>query len=383
MNIAIFTDSFYPGPGGTENVIKTIVPLFEQKGDKVRIYCPDYHQKNQNLKNYDIFRIPSIKLTYCDMIALPSLVKGKLLRDLKQFQPDLIYFTTASGTAKWALKMGKKLNLPVIATLHTKFHMAWYESTKSHFITYLMLKSLVRKFNKAFSVTAVSFDTAKVLKSYGCKNEITVIKNGMDKKNLDITECSMPIKDNFIFLFCGRLIKSKQVQFSLKCLKNVKNTYNFNNFNFWIIGDGPYKKKLEKLVKKYDLQNNVTFLGYLNDRKLLNGYYNAANLMLFPSDFDCDSLVVLEASALQLPTLALKNYGCGERIEDNVTGFLSEFNEKAYTKRILEIINNKELYDKVRQNTSSLKAETWDEVSDHYREYFKNKIEEFKKGQQN
>lgn len=354
LNIAFFTDNFFPGTGGTENVIRIMSKILTSGGgsDRVKIYCPDYHKKNQNEIDIPVFRIPSIRLSDSDHIALPSLCRKKLEKDLREFNPDIIYFTTASGMAKWALKMGKKFGIPVVATLHTKFKLAWYDSCKSHFITFCMIKSLARKFNRAFAVTAVSNDLARTLKSYGFGGDVKVLMNGIDKQDASFSPCPVR-KDKFTFLFCGRLIKVKQIQFSLKCLGNIKKKYNFNDFNFWIVGDGNYRKKLEKLVKKYNLEENVEFFGFIKDRRVLNGIYKTADLVLFPSDFEADSLVVLESASCGLPTLALKNYGCGERIEDGVTGFLSDFDEESFTQKIWEILNNKPLLEKVKKMSTN------------------------------
>ena len=233
--------------------------------------------------------------------------------------------------------------------------------------------------NRAFAVTTVSKDAAKTLQRYGYKGEPKVLMNGFNASEFSVTPCFEDKKGKFTFLFCGRLIKVKQIQFSLKCLGNIKNKYNFNDFNFWIVGDGNYRKKLEKLVKKYNLEENVKFFGYVGNRAQLNGIYSVADLFLFPSSFDTDSLVVLEAKPCHLPVLSLKNYGCGERIEDGVTGFLSDFNEESFTKKIWEILNNKPLLEKVKKNVDKLRADTWEEVVAKYRQFFLEKIEEYKK----
>ena len=380
LNIAFFTDNFFPGTGGTENVIKIMSKILTNGGgrNRVKIYCPDYHKKNQNEIDIPVFRVPSIDLSDSDHIALPSLIKGKLEKDLRQFKPDIIYFTTGSGMAKWALKMGKKLDVPVVATIHTKFDEAWYDSCKSHLITSCMVKSLARKMNRAFGVTTVSYDAARTLQRYGYKGQPKVIMNGFNASEFSMTPCLEDKKGRFTFLFCGRLIKVKQIQFSLKCLANIKKKHNFNDFNFWIVGDGVYRKKLEKLVKKYNLEDNVKFFGFVGDRAVLNGFYSAADLFLFPSSFDTDGLVIVEAKSCHLPVLSLKNYGCGERIEDGVTGFLSEFDEESFTEKIWEILNNKPLLEKVRKNVDKLRADTWEEVVEKYHQYFVEKIEEYK-----
>ena len=95
-----------------------------------------------------------------------------------------------------------------------------------------------------------------------------------------------------------------------------------------------------------------------------------------------DSLVPLEASNFSLPVLALNGYACGERIEDNVTGFLSNYNLDAFTKRIYEIVTNPSLYEKVRSQTHNLKANTWEEIAKEYHFFFLNAIQKHNKDKQ-
>lgn len=372
MKIALFTDSFLPGKGGTENAIANLVLALQKKGHIVRIYCPDYHQPEQESKDFSVFRVKSIALTKNEMMALPSLCKKKMLQDLEMLDPDIFYFCSASGMAKAAVYFAKKFKRPLAATIHTKFHMAFYNSSKSKLITAALIKSLANKLNKADGVTTVSNDMARVLKEYGCKKDVQVIKNGMNKNlNYEDKEKSF---EHFNFLFCGHVIKVKNIQFTIKCLGNLKAKYNFDNFTFNIAGTGNYQNKLEKLAKKCKIDKNVKFFGYISDKNELGNIYSKSHLLLFPSPFDNDGLVVLEAASYSTPTLALNGYGCGERITDNQTGFLSDYDEKAFTERLWQIINDKVAYQKVRKGLANLKAKSWEQISDEYLEFFDNLI---------
>lgn len=376
MKIALFTDSFLPGKGGTENAISNLVVALQDRGEKVRIYCPDYHQENQNFKDFSVFRVKSLMLTKNEMIVLPSLQRRQIENDVKNFDPDLLYFCSASGMAKTAVKLAKKLKKPLVATIHTKFHYAFYNSSKSRLLTHILIKSLAKKLNHCDCVTTVSNDMATCLKEYGYKGQPIVIRNGL--KEIPKYTSQEKSFDKYAFLFCGHVIKIKNIQFSLKCLAKLKCEHKFDNFVFNIAGSGNYQKKLEKLAKKLNIFENVNFLGYISDREELNKIYSQSHLMLFPSYFDNDGLVVLESASNSTPTLALKGYGCGERIIDNETGFLAEYDEEDFANRLWKIINDKETYNFVRKNMANLKVKTWDEISKEYIECFQNVISNFK-----
>ncbi len=380
LNIAVFTDSFLPGTGGTENAILNMCRGLAQLGHHVKIYCPTYHNPEENnFKEFEVFRVPSMKLSSNDMMAMPSRCKKRLIKDVEEFNPDIIHYCTASGMAKTALKIGKKLKKPVVATMHTKFKEAFYCSSKSKLITYAMIKTLAHRLNKTTcGVTTVSNDMAEQLKLYGYKKQPIVIRNGAPfLEKHQVTE-NVNKDDVFTFLFCGHISKLKNIHFSIKCLSKLKNNYGFDKFRFVLIGGGDYKKQLQKLARKLGIQDKLEFKGLVRDKALLSKLYSEGNLFLLPSPFDNDPLVVIEAAKNEVPTLALHNYGCGERITDNVNGYLANYNEADYTKRIWEIIQNKELYAKVKKNASNLQGLSWKEIAKQYCQLYNSAIKNFK-----
>lgn len=215
LRIAIFTDSFLPGTGGTENAVINMCYGLQNNGNIVKVYCPNYHRQYENNK-IEIFRVPSIKLSENDMAGFPSLVKNKLLKDVKNFNPDIIHFCTGSGMAKWATKIGKSLNIPVVGTIHTKFRDAFSDSIKSKLIVNMMLKSIANKLTKCQMVSVVGKCQIPDIKSYGYKKDnFIVIKNGVVLKEKDI--CSQDdvtnirtefnIKDEMVFFVCWPCFK--------------------------------------------------------------------------------------------------------------------------------------------------------------------------------
>lgn len=390
LKIAVFTDSFLPGTGGTENAVINMCYGLQELGHSVKVYCPNYHKEYKN-ENLDIVRVPSIKLSNNDMAALPSIVKNKLIKSVKEFNPDIIHFCTGSGMAKWATKIGEKLNIPVVGTIHTKFRDAFSASIKSKLIVNAMLKSIAKKLYKCQKVSVVGKCQIADLKSYGYnKDNIEVIKNGVilkekglaTEKDIEIVKKEYNLDNEIIFLFVGHLAKFKNIQFSLQALALI-HSKGFNNFKFIIVGDGPYKKKLEKLIKKLNLTNNVIFTGLIRDRKKLNAIYNTATLFLFPSIFDNDTLVVIESSLNNVPSLVLKDTGPSERLEDNMNGFISENTVNDYAIRILEILNDDELYLKVKNNLSSILTKDWKNVAMDYEKFYREAIDQYNKKDEN
>lgn len=376
LNIAVFTDSFFPAGGGTEVATYQLCKALKENGHNILMFAPDYHRE-QSFDEFEVVRVKSIALSQNDMMVLPSRDYKKIFARAKEFNPDIIYFCTASGMAKCAIKIAKKLNKPIVATIHTKFKEAFYNGCKSHLLTKCLLNSLVLKLYKADEVITVSNDMARQLQSYGYNGEVEVVKNGIDHiKPISESTEKKDKNDVFNFLFCGHLIKIKNIQFSLRALGLLKREKDFNNFNFYLVGQGNYKNKLEKIIKKEGLQENVVFTGYIKDRQELANVYAKAHLFLFPSAFDTDGLVICEAAQMGTPTLTLKDYGASERLTNNENGFTSENDLKIFAQRIYEIVKDKDLYDHVCSNVRTILGETWHEVALKYEKIFNDLIEE-------
>ncbi len=365
MKIAVFSDSFLPGHGGTEHAVYGVCKGFTELGHEVLLFAPDYHC-GREIQEFRVYRLKSIKVTASDMAALVSLELKNVIKIARAFAPDIIYYCSASGLAKCALKAGKKLGVPTVATIHTKFKESFYDATKSKLISYIVTKNLVSKLNKTDKVTTVSRDMKRELKAYGYKGEVQVIKNGVPHKCEKIENANCGIDGTVNFIFCGRLAKVKNVQFSLKSLSLLKREKNFSDFKFIIVGKGDYEKKLKKLVRKEGLSDNVEFAGYYTDRSELDALYARAHLLLFPSVFDNDSLVILEAADNGVPTVTFKDCGSGERITDGVNGFLTENDVRKFAEKIYSVINDKELYKRVRQNVHTIIAKSWSETAKEY-----------------
>ena len=82
-----------------------------------------------------------------------------------------------------------------------------------------------------------------------------------------------------------------------------------------ILGDWPPEKK--------PAAGCCVYAGRIVEERLLNLYYNAADLFVHASRFDTAPLVLLEAAAAGLPAVAFAVGGCAEMVQDGKTGFLA------------------------------------------------------------
>ena len=88
-----------------------------------------------------------------------------------------------------------------------------------------------------------------------------------------------------------------------------------------LVGDGPDRKKLERLTRKLGLEGRVTFAGAVGQHEI-RAYFAAADIFCSPSFAEGVPVVLMEAMAMRVPVVATRIMGVGELVEDGLTGRL-------------------------------------------------------------
>jgi glycosyltransferase involved in cell wall biosynthesis/putative flippase GtrA len=164
------------------------------------------------------------------------------------------------------------------------------------------------------AVVAISEPVKQSLLVHGIKPEkISVIYNGIcfDKygkaPSKDIrSELRIP-KDEFIFLFAGRLVGAKAVDILLSAFSKVRKGM------LLIVGDGTERNKLEELSQKLSLSGRVLFLGTRNDVK---DFFPASDCLVLPSRREGFGLVLVEALVSGIPVIS-SDFGASNEIVKN------------------------------------------------------------------
>ena len=88
------------------------------------------------------------------------------------------------------------------------------------------------------------------------------------------------------------------------------------------IGSGGDEEEIRAQTEQLSLGDKCIFTGPLRDREKLRGWYSRADLLLFPSTFDTNGLVVREAAACGLPALLIRDSCAAEGVTDGINGIL-------------------------------------------------------------
>lgn len=293
---------------------------------------------------------------------------------LKESNLDIVHIHSPFAIGALGVKYAKKHNIPAIATMHSQFKKDFYRSTKSKKLTNILLKHIMKVFNKCDVCYGVNDKISEIFYDYGAKTMPLVQRNGTDMLPIEDKAAAIKLvnekyglnEDTTVFLFVGRINALKNIYFILEALEKLKD----KNFKMFYVGEGQDFEELEKRVKKSSIADNVILTGKITDRELLKAIYLRAKLFLFPSMYDASSLVQIEAASQGTPTIFLKNSATSATVTDNVNGFLSEPTAEKFAEKIEEILANDELYKKVQEGAVRDLYVTWDDcVKEMYQKY--------------
>lgn len=140
--------------------------------------------------------------------------------------------------------------------------------------------------------------------------------------------------DKTIFLFVGRLVKIKNVDFLLREFANIKLT----NEILIIIGDGEESNFLKHLAKELNLNTSCLFMDRLEGAELIS-WYNIAHCLVLPSYQEPYGAVVNEALLAGCKVLCSTLAGAAELI-NNKNGYLFNPRDEAMLTKLIENISH-------------------------------------------
>ncbi|GEA16569.1 glycosyl transferase family 1 [Moorella sp. E308F] len=167
-----------------------------------------------------------------------------------------------------------------------------------------------------------------------------------------------------VLLHIGRFAPQKNHKLLIEAFALAVKEY--TTMQLWLVGDGPLRRAVERLVKERELEEKVFFLGIRDDVPELLA---DSDVFILPSDWEGVPLTVLEAMAADKPVIATAVGGVPELVEDGVTGILvPPCNSYALAQGILRLVKNTDLRQRMGKAAQKRALERFD-ITRTAREY--------------
>lgn len=346
MKILFISDVYFPRVNGVSTSMQTFRQALRVLGHTVHLIAPEYQSASAD--ESDILRIPArnIPLDPEDRLMRYDAVMQHL-ETLREARYDLIHIQTPFVAHYLGVNLARQLGIPCVETYHTFFEEYLY-----HYIP-LVPKKLMRLVARRFSrhqgnsldgMVVPSNPMLKVLKEYGITTPTRVIPTGIETARFvpgnraAFREKHGILHDRPVLLFLGRVAHEKNIGFLLKVAACVKKE--IPDVLFVIAGEGPARATLENEAKS--LQDNVSFIGYLDRNSELNDCYRAADIFIFASRTETQGLVLLEAMAQGTPVVSTAELGTLDVLKNGAGVWIAKEELEDFSRKIIRMLTDNE-----------------------------------------
>ncbi|MBN1549606.1 glycosyltransferase [Candidatus Babeliales bacterium] len=139
-----------------------------------------------------------------------------------------------------------------------------------------------------------------------------------------------------VLVSVGRLSEEKGHVYAIEAVQKLKK---FHHIHYYLVGDGPLRKKLEQRVRELNLSNDVTFVGPKIQQEVFE-FLSKADLFLLPSvivpngDEEGTPLSLMEAMAMEIPLVSTQVGGIPELVRENTECLVPQRNSDALAEKI-------------------------------------------------
>ncbi len=281
-------------------------------------------------------------------ILLPTpRVTRRIIRILKAEGIEIVAFGAAAPLAAMSYALRRAGARRIIALTHG--HEVWW--------------SKVFPFNAVMRLIGSSTDALTYLGEFTRKaisasltpaaaSAMVKIAPGIDTEHFAPVD-SAALKSNLgldakkVIVSVGRLVHRKGQDNLIEAMSAIISEV--PDAHLLLVGEGPYRDHLTKLVGKYNLQSNVTFIGRIQYEDLPK-YICLGEIFAMPSrsrffglEVEGLGIVYLEASACGLPVIAGASGGAPDAVIEGVTGVVVDgLDSAAIAVAAIEMLNNPE-----------------------------------------
>ncbi len=339
MDILITVGIFPPDIGGPASFVPKIAKYLINKGHNVKIICLSDKEHLTYKDDINVIRINrSSPIIFRWLKTIVKIYSNSKKSDLI-FVNGLGTETTIANLFIRKKVIRKIVGDPVWERVYNKnlIDESFDDFQENNHGLSISLQKMIRNWsiNKSNLIITPSQHLKNFIDKIGFDKNIFVINN-----SVNIEQHNKVVLENNIIqlLVVSRLVSQKNIDSIIKAVKVMEN----ENIILNIVGDGSEINNLKLLVKKYELDKKINFIGKIENTKL-NEYLKNADIFIQASNYEGLPHSILEAMNFEIPILSTDVGGCSVLLNKGERGYIIPIpvSEVEISEGIRKIINNK------------------------------------------
>ena len=375
--------------GGTEKALLTMLKEMDSsKYDITLLMLEEYGGFLNEIPSY-------VKLKYVDEYKIikpfinepPRLLAKKLIKNKKYLTGIITLLNYSISKIANNMSYYYKYILRNIKNLEENYDLAVAYAGPMDFITYFVLNKIKSKKKVQwihFDITKIGFNKKFAEKNYRKFDKIFVVsEEGKEKLIKLIPALSNKVEAFFNIISCnlienmsknengfndsfngvriltvGRLSKEKGQDLTINVLARLRNEG--YKVKWYCVGDGPDKENYYNKIKDLGIEDYYILLG-----SKLNPYpfMKECDIYVQPSRHEGYCITLGEARCFDNPIVTTNFTGANEQIKNGETGLVCDISEEAIYKSIKKLLDDKELYNKIRINIGNEIVNSTNEIN--------------------
>ncbi|UYF98836.1 glycosyltransferase [Halomonas sp. GD1P12] len=345
LRVAMVSNNYFPFVSGVSISVERLRKSLAALGHSVTLLVPRYAEQRQD--DDGVERLPTL-IAFGEKreFRLTNPFNRRFRQRLRAYQPDVIHVHHPFWLGSMGLWMGRRLNVPVIYTYHTRLeHYAHFVPLPGALFRNLISHYLIKRFsNRCDGVIVPTYSAEEYLRMIGVKTPTLVQPTGIDTRRyakandaeVEALKKQWKIDENErVLISVSRVSREKNIGFMLDALAQLQGQGG-ERLRLLLIGDGPDRESLQARIDELALTDRVTLTGAVAPEAMAS-YYHLGDLFVFASTSETQGMVILEAMAAGLPVVAVRSSGIDDVVRDGYNGFKTPQNLRVWGERVLEI----------------------------------------------
>jgi glycosyltransferase involved in cell wall biosynthesis len=258
----------------------------------------------------------------------------------KHGRPDIVHVHVNPPAGLVFLLFTRLRGIPFIHTEHWTGYLETSGKYRGVFRTWLTRRFIKR----AKAVTPVSKDLRRAMEKHKLRSRYQIIPNVVDTDLFCIDAGEKRGADGKKrILHVSGLRPVKNVKGLLTALKRLSETR--DDFELYIVGDGPDREALEKAAQDLGLRDTFVFFTGRKSVEEVARYMKGAHFFVLFSDFENSPCVIDEAMACGLPIITTDVGGIAEHVNSSNGILIKARDNQALYDAINHMLDNYDQYD--------------------------------------